>query len=198
MPLARPLLGRQKTGVRPGARSLAESPGDVVLGVLLFRFREEVRRLPVLDQPPQPEEGVMSDTRAACWRLCVTMTIVVTSPSSGRSTPRSSASRSGRAPSRARHEDDVGSLAMARAMQSRCICRPTGRSPFSSRRSLTSSHSAALRRCAHRPRRAWPCPLMPAMRRRTPRSRRSTGKRFDFWKTMPTLRRTSMTSVFAP
>src|SRR5262245_17201582 len=41
----------------PAARRLTESSRDVVLGQLLARLGEYVRRRPVLDQAPQPEEG---------------------------------------------------------------------------------------------------------------------------------------------
>src|SRR5882762_2353036 len=88
-----------------------------------------------------------------------------------------------------------GSTAIARAMHRRCCCPPESPSAESLSRSCTSSHSAAAVRLRS---------TMPSRsaRLRTPRmrgpyatfSKIDFGKGFDFWKTMPTRLRSSVTS----
>ena len=85
--------GRSRPGARPRAASSsswklvrsAEAAGDVVLGALVGRVREDLRGLVVLDEDPvrgrrpstsRLKNAVMSATRAACCMLWVTITSV--------------------------------------------------------------------------------------------------------------------------
>ncbi len=85
----------------------------------------------------------MSETRAACCRLCVTMTIVNFVLRENISSSTFSVAIG----SSAEHGSSIrtisGSMAMARAMHSRCICPPDSDRPLSCSRSFTSSQSAA-------------------------------------------------------
>ena len=113
---------------------LSEPPRHVVLGPLVGRGREDLRRLVVLDEdagalPPSlvdldQKNAVMSATRAACCMLWVTITIVYSRLSSCiRSSIRVvEIGSSAEAGSSIRITS--GSTARQRAMQSRCCWPP--------------------------------------------------------------------------
>ncbi len=92
-----------------------------------------------------------------------------------------------------------GSTAIVRAMHSRCCWPPERPAPGSRRRSLTSSQSPAPRR--ERSTRSWRSPVLVPLRR-GPAATLSkidiVGNGLGFWKTIPTARRTAMTSTSEP
>ena len=85
------------------------------------------------------------DTRAACCMLCVTMTIVRSSRSSDTRSSIFAVAIGSSALAGSSISSTSGSTASARAMHRRCCWPPERPRPDSSRRSFTSSQSAAWR-----------------------------------------------------
>src|SRR5262249_47577788 len=140
---------------------------------------------------PSSRNTVRSAIRAACWMLCVTITSVY---SRFRSVSRASM-RSVAMGSSAEHGSSSrrisGSTASARAMHKRCCCPPDKPVPGLSRRSFTSSQSAALRRLCSTRSRTIVRRLMPLSRKPTATLSKmlNVGKGLGRWKTMPMRRR---------
>ena len=137
----------------PGARRSAEAAADVIARARVGRVGEHRLGVGELDQRPgrlggggsRLKKAVWSATRAACCMLWVTMTIVkrplrLCISSSIEAVAIGSSAEAGSSSS-----STSGSIAIARAMQSRCCWPPESPRALSLSRSLTSSQSAAPR-----------------------------------------------------
>src|SRR6185295_7105673 len=159
--------------------------------------------LPYSTSRPTPSsaasmKAVRSLTRDACCMLCVTITIVTPWLSSRTSSSILYVAIGSSAEHGSSISTTLGSFASARAVQSRCCCPPDSAAPERWSRSFTSSQSAARRRFRS---------TRSSISRRVifqPRSRGPAatlsytliiGKGFGFWKTIPTMLRTSTGSV---
>src|SRR5687768_8408157 len=107
--------------------------------------------LPYSTRRPMPSSAasmnaVRSLTREACCMLCVTMTIVTSWLSSRTSSSILYVAIGSSAEHGSSIRSTLGSVARARAMQSRCCCPPESAAPERWSLSFTSSQSAARRR----------------------------------------------------
>ena len=142
---------------------------------------------------------VESATRAACCMLWVTITIVYRDLSSSISSSTRSVAIGSSAEQGSSMRITSGSTAIVRAMHSRCCWPPERPIPGSLRRFLTSPHSPTARRdLCTRSRRL--SDLVPVNRR--PAATLSkidiVGNGLGFWKTIPIIRRTEVTSTPEP
>ena len=136
-------------------RSSADLTGDVLLRTRVVGVGEDLVRGGVLDDVARAllvlrdctvKNAVMSDTRAACCMLCVTITIEYDSLSSSIRSSMRPVEIGSRAEQGSSMSRTSGSVASARAMHRRCCWPPDMPNAFVFRRSLTSSQSAPRRR----------------------------------------------------
>ena len=136
----------------------------------------------------------MSETRAACWRLWVTITTVNSRFSSCTSSSMRAAPRGSREAVGSSSRITSGCGAMVRATQSRCCWPPESASGESPSRSFTSSQRAACRSArSTTPARSLREMGGPTLRPAATLSAMDiVGKGVGFWNTIHTVRRTAI------